>query len=269
MTNSADIPNKAAEGRHRCDRIAHESIEQKTNTIRKFAILKASSRARLPEPKSNAEEPVESVPRSRSSSVKPSVYTIEKSFATKAFIERYYEKIMKDGVSGKKFRRQQLEASLSQAISTFDKLKIKEEWLQKESERMRSLRSKKTGLSDFDVIQTLGHGGFGIVKLVKEKSTGEVFAMKMIPKAETIKRKHESHVLAERDLLSEASEVTEWIVKLIYSFQDTEYLYFVLEYMPGGDLLGLLIKLDIFEEEFAKRYMAEMILAIEEVHKMG
>jgi serine/threonine protein kinase len=54
-----------------------------------------------------------------------------------------------------------------------------------------------------------------------------------------------------------------------YSFQDRDHLYLVLEYMGGGDLLNLLIERDIFEEDFTKFYVAEMVLAIEQCHKHG
>ncbi len=93
--------------------------------------------------------------------------------------------------------------------------------------------------------------------------------MKTLTKQVTIERGQESHVKTERSLLSVASELGDWIVRLHYSFQDKHFLYFVLDYMPGGDLLGLLIKKDIFPEDFARYYFAEIILAIEEVHKMG
>lgn len=108
-----------------------------------------------------------------------------------------------------------------------------------------------------------------MVRLVREKATGEIMAMKSLTKQVTIERGQEGHVKSERSLLSTASELGDWIVRLFYSFQDKHFLYFVLEYMPGGDLLGLLIKKDIFEESFARFYMAEIVLAIEEVHKMG
>jgi len=74
-----------------------------------------------------------------------------------------------------------------------------------------------------------------------------------------IKRHQEMHVRAERDLLSEAAFNSKWIIQLMYSFQDDDYLYFVLEFMAGGDLLSLLIKMDIFAEDFAKFYSAEMV----------
>jgi serine/threonine protein kinase len=105
--------------------------------------------------------------------------------------------------------------------------------------------------------------------LVKEKATGEVFAMKSLTKQTKNQKKQETNVQTERRILSIASEFGQWIVRLFYSFQDSDQLYFVLEYMPGGDLLGLLIKMDIFSDSFAKFYFAEIVLAIEEVHKLG
>ena len=73
---------------------------------------------------------------------------------------------------------------------------------------------------------------------------------------------------AERDLLAAAADCQS-IVKLYCSFQDKDNLYLVMEYMGGGDLLSLLIKFDIFPEPMAKFYMAEMVLAVEEVHQLG
>jgi len=57
-------------------------------------------------------------------------------------------------------------------------------------------------------------------------------------------------------------------VPLIESFQDFDHLYLVMEYMIGGDFLGLLLRLEILPEEMARFYVAEMILCVEEIHKM-
>jgi protein-serine/threonine kinase len=78
-----------------------------------------------------------------------------------------------------------------------------------------------------------------------------------------LRKGQEGHVRAERDVLRAASLVTspnsaEWIVKMIYSFQDRDHLYLVLEYMGGGDLLNLLIERDTFDEDFTRFYVAEV-----------
>lgn len=74
--------------------------------------------------------------------------------------------------------------------------------------------------------------------------------MKTLRKSDVIKKNQAAHVKAERDILSEAN--TEWVVKLYYSFQDKDNLFFIMEYIPGGDMLALLIKKGIFEESLAR-----------------
>jgi serine/threonine protein kinase len=59
------------------------------------------------------------------------------------------------------------------------------------------------------------------------------------------------------------------IVQLFYSFQDPIYLYLVMEFLPGGDLMTMLIKYDTFSEDVTRFYMAECVLAIEAVHQLG
>lgn len=73
------------------------------------------------------------------------------------------------------------------------------------------------------------------------------------------------HVRAERNLLAEVA--SHFIVKLYYSFQDAEYLYLIMEYLPGGDMMTLLIREDTLSENVAKFYIAQSILAIESIHK--
>ena len=96
----------------------------------------------------------------------------------------------------------------------------------------------------------------------------EVFAMKVIRKSEMLRSNQEGHLRAERDFLV-ASERSKWVVPLIASFQDKKNLYLVMEYMIGGDFLGLLIQKDRLDEESTQFYIAEMILCLEEAHKLN
>ncbi|ORX51767.1 kinase-like protein [Piromyces finnis] len=195
--------------------------------------------------------------------------TIEKTTAAKVYFEQYFDKINKNGPVGRTRRQQQLEEEMeNKKVSNIEKRIIRKAFISKERIHMRSIREKMS-IDDFKLIKTIGHGAFGIVKLVREKSTGEVYAVKVLRKSDMIKRHQEMHVRAERDLLSEAAFNSKWIIQLMYSFQDEDYLYFVLEFMAGGDLLSLLIKMDIFTEDFAKFYSAEMVMCIEEAHKLG
>ena len=60
-----------------------------------------------------------------------------------------------------------------------------------------------------------------------------------------------------------------WVVKMYYSFQDEEMLYLVMEFLPGGDLMSLLMKYDTLPEESAQFYVAEIALALDSIHQLG
>lgn len=70
---------------------------------------------------------------------------------------------------------------------------------------------------------------------------------------------------AERNLLAEVDSA--YIVKLYCSFQDVEFLYLIMEYLPGGDMMTLLMRKDTLTEDEARFYVAETVLAIESIHK--
>lgn len=167
---------------------------------------------------------------------------------------------------------------------------------QKESNYNR-LRRAKMDKSMFVKIKTLGIGAFGEVCLTRKVDTCALYAMKTLRKKDVLNRNQVSsavdasyrisfftnhdmnernecfisvqvaHVKAERDILAEADN--EWVVRLYYSFQDRESLYFVMDYIPGGDMMSLLIRMGVFPEGLACFYVAELTLAIESVHKMG
>ena len=67
----------------------------------------------------------------------------------------------------------------------------------------------------------------------------------------------------------EASEKNEWVTKLYYSFQDKDFLYLVMEYVPGGDLMSKLVEKDIFSLVETRVYIAELLAAIHTIHQMN
>lgn len=101
----------------------------------------------------------------------------------------------------------------------------------------------------------------------RAKPKKEVFAMKVIRKSEMVRNSQEGHLRAERDFLVAAAD-SRWIVPLITAFQDSHNLYLVMDYCIGGDFLGLLIRRNVLNEEVTRWYIAEMILCIEEAHRM-
>jgi len=99
------------------------------------------------------------------------------------------------------------------------------------------------------------------------KAKKEVFAMKVIRKSDMVRNGQEGHLRAERDFLV-AAEGSRWVIPLIAAFQDHKHLYLVMEYCIGGDFLGLLIRKNVLSEEITKWYIAEMVLCVEEAHRM-
>ena len=137
----------------------------------------------------------------------------------------------------------------------------------RESDFLRFLRTKETP-SNFQTIKIIGKGAFGEVKLVQRKTDGKIYALKSLIKTEMFKKDQLAHVRAERDILADSKD-NPWLVKLHASFQDTAYLYLLMEFLPGGDLMTMLIKYEIFSEDITRFYMAEVVMAIEAVHKLG
>ena len=143
--------------------------------------------------------------------------------------------------------------------------KIKEEILHKEGENLRKKR-KKISIFDFEPLKIIGKGAFGEVRVCRYIPNNTIVAIKKMKKEEMHKKNQVLHVRAERDVLSEAKN--EWIVDLKFSFQDQNFLYLGMEFLPGGDLMSLLMARDILPENEAKFYAAEIVLAIESVHKL-
>ncbi|XP_054835083.1 serine/threonine-protein kinase LATS1 isoform X3 [Eublepharis macularius] len=137
---------------------------------------------------------------------------------------------------------------------------------QKESNYIR-LKRAKMDKSMFVKIKTLGIGAFGEVCLARKVDTNALYATKTLRKKDVLLRNQVAHVKAERDILAEADN--EWVVRLYYSFQDKDNLYFVMDYIPGGDMMSLLIRMGVFPENMARFYIAELTCAVESVHKMG
>jgi serine/threonine protein kinase len=77
------------------------------------------------------------------------------------------------------------------------------------------------------------------------------------------------HVKAERDALAKAEANNRWLTSLHYSFTDETHLYMVMEFLPGGDLMSLLMKEDTFSETVTRFFMAEAAHAISSVHALG
>ncbi|BES88550.1 Rho Binding [Nesidiocoris tenuis] len=146
------------------------------------------------------------------------------------------------------------------------RMKNVEAYLSRYDSVAKDIRNLRMKTDDFDVIKVIGRGAYGEVQLVRHKSTRKVYAMKLLSKFEMIKRSDSAFFWEERDIMAHAN--SEWIVQLHFAFQDNKYLYMVMDYMPGGDLVNLMSNYDV-PEKWAKFYCAEVVLALDAIHSMG
>ncbi|XP_021721895.1 serine/threonine-protein kinase tricorner-like [Chenopodium quinoa] len=194
----------------------------------------------------------------------PSTATKQKVAAAKQYIEKHYQDQMKN-LQQRKERRDILEKKLADADVPKDEKSNILHFLEKKEREFMRLQRHKMGADDFEPLTMIGKGAFGEVRICREKSTGHVYAMKKLKKSEMLRRGQVEHVKAERNLLAEVD--SNCIVKLYCSFQDDEYLYLIMEYLPGGDMMTLLMRKDTLTEDEARFYVAETVLAIESIHK--
>lgn len=105
------------------------------------------------------------------------------------------------------------------------------------------------------------------VFLAKKRTTQDMYAIKVLKKDVMVRKNMVSQVMAERKALSLSSNP--FVVKLYYAFQSNESLYLVMEYLIGGDLSSILAAFGVFEEDMARIYAAEVVLALEYLHWNG
>jgi serine/threonine kinase 38 len=110
-------------------------------------------------------------------------------------------------------------------------------------------------VDEFHPLSIIGRGAFGEVRLCRHIPSKKVVAVKKMKKSEMVFKNQVGHVTNERQVL-ESAKGNDWIVEMKCSFQDEKFLYLVMEYLAGGDLMTLLMKKDILPECDARFYMA-------------
>eukprot|EP00928_Gymnodinium_smaydae_P018194 TRINITY_DN16927_c0_g1_i1.p1 TRINITY_DN16927_c0_g1~~TRINITY_DN16927_c0_g1_i1.p1 ORF type:complete len:496 (-),score=110.06 TRINITY_DN16927_c0_g1_i1:37-1524(-) len=126
---------------------------------------------------------------------------------------------------------------------------------------------KRWSTSDFESLQVLGEGSFGLVHLSRRRGTEEYYALKQMKKEACRRKNHRDGAFAERDLLAEAH--SRWFVELFATFQDENHVYMVMEFLQGGDLIGHLMNKGRFTMKETQFYMAELLEALSTVHSHG
>ncbi|KAI3386941.1 hypothetical protein SNEBB_004287 [Seison nebaliae] len=124
----------------------------------------------------------------------------------------------------------------------------------------------RESLRSFEPLRTIGAGSFGRVVLARHKENNIFYALKMMDKEKVVKRKQIEHTLTEKNILSAIK--MDFIVTLHYCMQDSTTLYFVLSYIPGGDMFNYLQKVGRLNEDNAKFYACQILFALEYLHTL-
>ncbi|KAG2977733.1 hypothetical protein PC118_g12696 [Phytophthora cactorum] len=165
--------------------------------------------------------------------------TREKAKATKAYLEQKYATMKREREESRE-RRNTLEQQMAALrLTERKKEQYRQELRSKELQSLRHQR-KRLAVGDFQPLAVIGRGAFGEVRLVRKRDSGEIFALKSLEKS-----------------------------AMVLKNQDDHRLYMIMEYLPGGDLMGLLMKEDTLNEATTRFYAAEMVLAIQSVHDLG
>lgn len=134
----------------------------------------------------------------------------------------------------------------------------------------RTSGNHRIGPSDFEVLRLVGKGTFGQVYQVRKRDTRRIYAMKILSKKIVVAKKEVAHTIGERDILVRTALThSQFIVGLKFSFQTATDLYLVTDYMSGGELFWHLQKEGKFNEARTKFYIAELIIALDHLHKSG
>ncbi|KAK2828940.1 hypothetical protein Q5P01_019974 [Channa striata] len=133
---------------------------------------------------------------------------------------------------------------------------------------VRQVKKTRIKREDFHILKVIGRGTFSEVAVAKMRNTQQVYALKIMNKYDMLRRGETACYQEEREVLLKGDR--RWITELHYAFQDDNYLYLVMDYYVGGDLLTLLSKFgDRIPEDMAQFYLAEMVMAIDSVHRLG
>ena len=188
--------------------------------------------------------------------------TYERVLMAKKYIERKYNileanqiniEIIKNKISNSKLSSQKKDeflSNLNKKILNFNRIKL-----------------NHLTITDYESLCIIGRGGFGEVHICRNKITKEIVAVKKIKKQIIKQHNQYKHTMDEQDFLSKIK--SPWIINLKQSFQEGDYLFLIMELCQGGDLLNLLKKNTKLKEDQAKFYIAEILLALDEIHRLG
>lgn len=166
-------------------------------------------------------------------------------------------------------KRKQRVAAMEAVLQTLPEEERAIQWKRHMGRERLLLRKRRVHMkfNDFQILTQVGQGGYGQVFLARKSDTKEVCALKVLNKKIIYKVDEVRHTLTERDILKVAD--SEWLVRLLYSFQDETNLYLAMEFVPGGDYRTLLNNTGTLNPKHARFYISEMFASLDALHRLG
>ena len=127
--------------------------------------------------------------------------------------------------------------------------------------------TERVGVEDFDLMKVIGKGSFGKVLLVRKRDTGKVYAMKVLDKATILEKGELAHTRAEKSILQKLD--CPFLVKLHFTFQTSDKLYFIMTFVNGGELFYHLQQERKFDADRVRFYCAEIVMGLAYLHEKG
>jgi len=201
----------------------------------------------------------------------PSKQNLEDASIAKASIERFYKNLFVSQ-NDRQQRRERYETKMTElGLSPQEQEKRLQQLNKIETQYIRACRVRLSA-NTFKTVKIIGRGSFGEVLLVQMRGTQKLYAMKKLRKSKMIERNQVDHCRQEKEALADLNDFYKqnaWVVRLYYSFQDALFLYLIMEYVPGGDLMSQLMNLEYLTEDETRFYIAELCLAVDSIHKLG
>ncbi|KAJ3401844.1 hypothetical protein CcCBS67573_g05506 [Chytriomyces confervae] len=178
------------------------------------------------------------------------------------------ERVRKQEEQRKAFERQQREKLEEKKRLDEARLAQQQQQQQQANLKIPAAVHRNVKLEDFDFLSVLGRGAFGKVMLIEEKSTKQLFAMKALKKEFIIQSDDVASAKLEKRIFQKATQSQHpFLVNLHSCFQTDTRLYFVMEYVSGGDLMCHIQEKKRFSQVRAKFYACEVLLALDFFHK--
>lgn len=123
--------------------------------------------------------------------------------------------------------------------------------------------------NEFEIVATLGIGGFGRVELVKHEKDEQIktYALKCLKKKHIVDTHQEEHVFSERTIMLSCN--SPFICRLYRTYRDNKYVYMLLEACMGGEIWTILRDRGYFDDITAQFIIGCVLQAFEYIHNLG